>query len=419
MSIWTTFQTNDIVLQMILLTALIIQLILLLYRVFGAKRAGTALIDVPVFAAGMFLLLICLTPENAALPKPVFWLAAFCMLGYAALCLRREKLARRQKLTRISIKEALDDLPCGLCFARADGMIVLCNRQMHHLAYLLTQKDLQSERELWNVSFSTGQGCRLLLEEQDKKVYVFEQEGTWLFTREGIVCGDGARYTQIMAAEVSQLYRRSGELSKNNAELQAMSVRMKRMLKNVTAIAREEEVLAMKMKVHDDIGRCIIATRRLLAKKTPRTQDVRQTAEMWRASVRLLKNSDPADHQQEMLAELKRKAADIGVGINIAGTMPQDGQAASLILSAMRECVTNTVRHAKGSEINVRIKADRYGVCTVITNNGDPPAGEITEGGGLTDLRQKIESAAGMMQVTATPVFALTVTLPFKKGEEK
>ena len=46
-------------------------------------------------------------------------------------------------------------------------------------------------------------------------------------------------------------------------------------------------------------------------------------------------------------------------------------------------------------------------------------AGEITEGGGLTDLRQKIESAAGMMQVTATPVFALTVTLPFKKGEEK
>ena len=206
-------------------------------------------------------------------------------------------------------------------------------------------------------------------------------------------------------------------MSKNNAELQAMSVRMKRMLKNVTAIAREEEVLAMKMKVHDDIGRCIIATRRLLAKKTPRTQDVRQTAEMWRASVRLLKNSDPADHQQEMLAELKRKAADIGVGINIAGTMPQDGQAASLILSAMRECVTNTVRHAKGSEINVRIKTDRYGVCTVIKNNGDPPAEEITEGGGLADLRQKIESAAGMMQVTATPVFALTVTLPFKKGE--
>ena len=41
---------------------------------------------------------------------------------------------------------------------------------------------------------------------------------------------------------------------------------------------------------------------------------------------------------------------------------------------------------------------------------------EITEGGGLSSLRKKIESEGGTMAVRSLPEFELIVTLPKKRG---
>ena len=78
----------------------------------------------------------------------------------------------------------------------------------------------------------------------------------------------------------------------------------------------------------------------------------------------------------------------------------------------MRECTTNVVRHAGGSEMTVRIQSDERCVTAHITNNGAPPAGDITEGGGLSGLRRRVESAGGTMRLESRPSFALTITLP-------
>ena len=47
----------------------------------------------------------------------------------------------------------------------------------------------------------------------------------------------------------------------------------------------------------------------------------------------------------------------------------------------------------------------------VITNNGKPPERPITEGGGLSDLRQKVEQQGGTMTVESAPVFRLQIDL--------
>ena len=94
------------------------------------------------------------------------------------------------------------------------------------------------------------------------------------------------------------------------------------------------------------------------------------------------------------------------------GELPQSGNLAYLLTVAIRECATNTVRHAEGSEMTVDISdADGY-VCASITNNGKQPEQEVTEGGGLGALRRRIESAGGTMAVESAPVFRLNITLP-------
>ena len=48
----------------------------------------------------------------------------------------------------------------------------------------------------------------------------------------------------------------------------------------------------------------------------------------------------------------------------------------------------------------------------VLTNNGAVPKEKITEGGGLSMLRQRIEEAGGKMEVWSIPRFKLMLRLP-------
>ena len=48
----------------------------------------------------------------------------------------------KHRIGRNSIKESFDNLPSGVCFADKHGVIILCNRQMHRLCYLLLGTDL-------------------------------------------------------------------------------------------------------------------------------------------------------------------------------------------------------------------------------------------------------------------------------------
>ena len=55
--------------------------------------------------------------------------------------------------------------------------------------------------------------------------------------------------------------------------------------------------------------------------------------------------------------------------------------------------------------------------CTEVslTNNGAVPKEKITEGGGLSMLRQRIEEAGGKMEIQSIPRFKLMLSLPEKE----
>ena len=79
----------------------------------------------------------------------------------------------------------------------------------------------------------------------------------------------------------------------------------------------------------------------------------------------------------------------------------------AVFLEAVRECMTNAVRHAGAGAMYVQATPHRI----VITNNGKPPERPITEGGGLSNLRQKVEQQGGTMTVESAPVFRLQIDL--------
>ena len=138
--------------------------------------------------------------------------------------------------------------------------------------------------------------------------------------------------------------------------------------------------------------------------------------------------------------EAMHTARRIGVTVRIEGAVPAASPGRDILAYAIEQCAANAVRHARGNELTVRIEplseypadgaassgllstADPLpsaGLLISIINNGQPPAGPIQEGGGLSALRRTAEGAGGTMTIQSEPFFRLTLQLPdtsYKKG---
>ena len=313
-------------------------------------------------------------------------------------------------LTKSSIKEAFDNLPSGVCFFASDGILILCNRQMHRLSFALTGRDLQTVSELRDALTELPEGSAAV---RDKDTFLLPDQSAWSFTEREICDRDGNSYTQFLAANVTDLYRAAEELDRKNSELGEIAANMERINQNVVAIMREEEILSMKMLIHSEMGSSVLNTRQFLL----HGYDEAQKADLvrhWRKTLKQLAGAVDRDGDANVYKELQATAEAIGAKILLTGALPEEPYAAYVLVAAMRECMTNTIRHAGGNELYVTITGSDTDATAVITNNGAVPEKPITEGGGLGALRTRIEKAGGVMTVQSQPSFALSVTIPLK-----
>ena len=111
---------------------------------------------------------------------------------------------------------------------------------------------------------------------------------------------------------------------------------------------------------------------------------------------------------------LEDAAASLNISIELSGNIPDDCKIKSAVTAAIRECLTNTARHAGGDKLFVSITESSEGIKVELTNTGKQPYGEIEEKGGLRNLRNTVERAGGTMTVESLPQFLLR--LEFVKG---
>ena len=321
---------------------------------------------------------------------------------------------RKPKLGRSSVKEGFDNLPSAICFAGRDGIIMLCNLQMHRLCHVLMGMDLQHISELRHALDQPQPDVEVV--DREARIYRFPDSTLWQFAEDLITDADGNRYTQVQAIDVTELHEKKAELERENQKLAEANQRAKKLYAELDQIVREKETLAMKMRVHDDMGQCLLATRNLLLAKDATLEDFRAGGRRWAETLRRINVAEQGPgvrcDRADPLKDLMASAWEIGVRVRIQGELPKGNANAQLMIAAMRECATNTVRHAGGSEMTVQLMRTQKADIAVITNNGRTPEGEIVEGGGLSGLRQSVENRHGTMAVRGQPAFRLYIVLP-------
>lgn len=307
---------------------------------------------------------------------------------------------------RNSVKEAFDNLPCGVCFFDRNGMTVMCNHLMTSLFFDLAGSDMQNPDEMRALIKGKTR------EEIGEAGVFFSGDGkAWKFSEETVTLKSGEEYTQITASDITELYRRRTELEEDNRILKEYGERMRRLSANILSLIRDEETLNMKMRIHDDIGRSVIATRRFLRGDSQEEPDLTE----WQNAVHILKHDNEIAEIRNTQSSLETAARGLGIELIREGDLPSDAAASSVLTAAVRECMTNSVRHAGATELRVVISCDGTAATAVITDNGKAPPSEITEGGGLSSLRAKVEKHGGTMKIRSGSGVELTVSVPLKK----
>ena len=233
------------------------------------------------------------TPDvHLHIPYTVLLLVVSFSLAYIVWVLIGETKGKKT-ISRGSIKEAFDNLPTGVCFFNDEGIPVLCNLAMQRFSFSVCGKDVQYITELEGClldDFVPVSGVRKV-----GKTFVLPSGAAWRLKKRVITHESGNSYTQYIAADVTNLYKKREELIRENEQLRKVQEDLRRLSANVVAITREEEILNTKMRVHDEMGRCLIAAQKYLKEenKEPIPDSI---AASWQRAVAMIKyNNETQD----------------------------------------------------------------------------------------------------------------------------
>lgn len=369
-------------------------------------------------------------PDRGRTGRMLFAQGVIMLLLLARFLRRAGKVrAMRQKLLMSqSIRETIDQLPGGICFSTPEGRPVLVNRKMNELLFQLTGHTIMNAEATWEELLrlrARNEGIKAdepwitqkhIGEVSDDCIFFsFSGGRIWRFRKEYLT-EKKPHYIQLQATEISDLYWYSKRLYENNQKLAVQYERQKSLLSNIVEINHEKEILQAKMRIHDDLGRSIIITKQHLENRTL-DANLQFLAEIWRNAIGSMEDftymNPDADISPEI--ELKRASDMIGCKINIQGERPLGRKASLLFYSVVREALTNAVMHAKANQLNVIINPIMQGYRVEIGDNGNVAVAAVTEGSGLSNLRNRLEQEGATLEIRCENGVTLVAEIPAEK----
>ena len=383
-------------------------MILVIYEGTG-KRQRKMLLQDSALLIVIFLITsgLCARQRMFKIPYVILIVIGIGVFLYVGLKIFGIYKYRKSCLRENAVQESLDNLPSGIVFFDGNGMPKLMNRKMYQICQNLAGRDIQNITELKE---ALGHPLKEnVFYDVDLKVYCLADGSVWKFSEKEIITTAGDHFFQVLASEVSELYRNKVLLKEENQKLQEMSVAMKELSKNVITLTREEEMLSMKMRVHDNLGYSVLAAQRMLMRESEADRDIFRS--QWKQTLDLLNKDNKSVEGEQLHRQVQERAKTLGVKIIYTGEKVWESHISELMDTILLEALSNCVRHAGASELYVKSGSEEQEWIIVITDNGQKTEKNVKEGGGLSGIRKRVEQCGGSMRITAAPRFSITVKL--------
>lgn len=325
----------------------------------------------------------------------------------------RQVIDKRKIITKMTVKESLDALPDAVCFFTCEGLPLLMNTEMIRFCNELTGAGMMNAYDFLNLVGSGKIKTGRMLSENTSLSTIETEDGRVRQLNLTELDVDGYKVNEMIAYDITDMYRLTQRLIDNNEKMDAICKRLGKFSENLYQLTHEKEVLDAIVRVHDDLGRALLALRKYLVNDEgeSRAKEREQLLFLWRYNTAVL-NMETSPANDESWIQVTQTAERMGVSVKVHGNLPCGLKQLELVIAALQTCLTNTVEHANGNEINVLFTESSDRLTVEFKNNGRPPRGRIQEGGGLRGLRSKVERAGGTMLISSLPEFILRLEIP-------
>lgn len=207
------------------------------------------------------------------LPLFLFIIVTVVLGLWFAIIVRQGTYWKKQNITPMSINESLNDFPRGICFYYKGGMPCLINRTMNDLSFILMGKGLTDGNEFYeNLRYGKIPDEHLVIQNGDNPIVKLLDGRVISFQFEQIPY-ENSTLNELYAIEITEEYEKLQELKKDREKMLAINKRLREYSKSVVEVNIAKEILAAKVRIHDELGYALIVSKKYLGEgKNNRTE---------------------------------------------------------------------------------------------------------------------------------------------------
>lgn len=149
-------------------------------------------------------------------------------------------------------------------------------------------------------------------------------------------------------------------------------------------------------------------------------EQVRRGLSELRASVKVVRAGNETDFAAALSQLLQEIRSDTGLDIHIVMeseiTLPP--LQAGILLSVVKECATNAIKHGHATEADILIGQHNGQLRFAFTDNG-VGTDTIKSGSGLSIMRERVQSVGGTLEIESAPGEGFTISLIIPAAQRK
>lgn len=211
------------------------------------------------------------------------------------------------------------------------------------------------------------------------------------------------------------------------AERNRMNRKLRKANEEIEHLAKVAERERIARDLHDVLGHTLSVITlkselagKLMARDPERAgREIREVEEISRRALSEVRDAIRGYRSEGLIAELARakstlETAGVNVQCDAATTMNLPPMEESVLSLAVREAVTNIVRHAQAKTCRMRLEQQNGSFHLEISDDGR--GCNSNEGNGLRGMRERVEMIGGELHRSGNSGTTVTITVPLRNG---
>lgn len=306
------------------------------------------------------------------------------------------KLVKNKKIfiSRNTIKEAFDSLEDGILFVNKNMEPLLMNNKMLEII------------EEFEICYGLGD-TKLIKKINDniKDSLIKSDNKTYLVNLTDSTEKYKGLYYQFI--DVSNYFDLLEQLEIKNRVLMEKQIDLKKGLINIEETVTNNEVLKLRLKIHDVIGQRLSIIHTYIENNYLNATNINELKDVLK-NIREDLVYEVYDID-EMFNRLKLTYELVNTKLHLKGKFPEDKKISNIFINIIREASTNAIRHSGAKNVYISIKEDKGSIYLNIENDGETNENEIIEGDGILGMKRAIKPYLGTLVINTKPRFNINI----------